>query len=64
MRVKVKDNNWLFNPVVCSPVEDPAVRDQVPDLSKSELGSDKRDSLALSRDLDGKFTKFFFFKPI
>ena len=43
----------MFNPVVCSPVEDQAVKDKVPDLSKSELGSDKWDSLALSRDLDG-----------
>ena len=53
MKVKVKDRQWTFNPVVCSPVEDQAVKDKVPDLSKSELGSDKRDSLALSRDLDG-----------
>ena len=55
VRVKVKARVWIFNPVVCSPVEDPAVKDKVPDLSKSELSSEKGDSLALSRELDGYY---------
>ena len=53
--VKVKNRTWTFNPVACNPVEDPAVSDKIPDLSKSELIEDMDESQILRRDIDGEY---------
>ena len=57
IQVKFGDTHWTFNPVACSPVEDPAVIDSIPDLSKSEL--EVKDGRISARDVDSNYKKLF-----
>ena len=56
--MKVGDTHWTFSPVACSPVEDPAVIDSIPDLSKSEL--EVEDGRISARDVDSNYKNYSF----